>query len=71
MRDALDDDYQGHDTLTTIWHGLQALCVCVVGVFALMAISLWTLVAGTCFWAWHRLRGKPLPTPNYDFDDVA
>jgi len=72
MRGVLVDDYQAQGIFQSTWHGPQTLCFCVVGVFALMAISLWTLVAAPFYWAWYRLRGKPLPTPNYGFhDDVA
>lgn len=71
MRGTLGDDYQSHSDLRSIWHGLQALLLCIVGVFLLIGIGLWTLLVAPFYWAWYRMRGKPLPTPNYDFDDVA
>ena len=72
MRNVMGDQFQGHGTLTTCWHGLQAFCLCVAGVLALIAIGLWSLVAAPVYWAWYRVRGKPLPSPNYGIhDDVA
>jgi hypothetical protein len=71
MRGVLGDDYQPHGILPTIWHGLQALLFCIIGVFFVIGMGLWALLVAPFYWAWYRIRGKPLPTPNYDFDDVA
>ena len=58
--------------LVTSWHGLQVLCFCIVGVFALVTISLWMLAVAPFYWAWYRLRGKPMPTPDHVIhDDVG
>src|SRR5688572_13142017 len=71
MRGVLGGNYQPHSVLGGIWHGSQALLLCIIGVFFVIGMGLWTLLVAPFYWAWYRLRGRPLPTPNYDFDDVA
>ena len=72
MRDVMGGKYQSHGALVTSWHGLQVLCFCIVGVFALVTISLWMLAVAPFYWAWYRLRGKPMPTPDHVIhDDVG
>lgn len=69
MRGVLGDDYQPHGILLSIWHGLQVLWFCIMAVFFVVGVGLWTLLFAPLYWAWYRIRGKPLPTPNYDLDD--
>jgi len=71
MQAALGDDYQAHSVLRSVWLAVQTLFLCTIGVFFLIGIGIWTLLVSPFYWAWHRMRGKPLPAPNYDLNDVA
>jgi len=58
----LGDDYQSCGILHTVWHGLQAFLFCLISVIFVIGMGLWALLV----LAWYRIRGRPLPAPNYE-----
>jgi len=71
MGGVLGDEYQPNSFLSNVWHGIQVLSLCTVGVFLLIGLGLWGLLIAPLYWGWYRIRGKPLPEPDNDFHDVA
>ena len=67
MRGVLGNDCQSHGILSNIRHAFQALLLCIIGVFFVIGMGLWTLLVAPLYWAWYRLRGKPLPDTELSF----
>ena len=67
MRDAFGVECEPLGLMRSITLGIQLFFIITIGIVFLIAAGLWELSIGSLCRAWYWIRGKPLPTPDYDF----